>query len=52
MSRQRYEISTDRLVVLGSKREWVPMWLWLNVLFRLSLYEIWPISWLAYAPKK
>lgn len=47
-------ISTDRLVKLGSKRRWVPMWLWKNVIFRFGIYEteIWPFAWLVYKKEK
>jgi hypothetical protein len=38
----------EDLVKVGSKRKWVPMWLWLNVIFRFGLYEVWPISWFTY----
>lgn len=38
----------SRLVKLGSKRAWVPMWLWVNVIFRYELYLYSPISWLTY----
>jgi len=41
----------DELVRLGSKRGWVPMGLWL-FLFYTTLYEVWPISWLAYERAK
>ena len=44
MGYQQRLISTDQLVRLGSKREWVPMWLWFWVIFRYKIYEIWPFS--------
>lgn len=43
--------SPDELVLVGSKRRWVPMWLWLRFIFPLSLYEIQPFGWLTYKPK-
>jgi hypothetical protein len=44
------EVSIDcgELTKLGSKREWVPMWLWLHIVFRFGLYEIQPFGWLTY----
>jgi len=44
--RREYVIDTDELVKLGSKREWVPMWLWVNLIFRFGLYEIWPLGYI------
>ncbi|MCU1299727.1 MAG: hypothetical protein JWQ87_11 [Candidatus Sulfotelmatobacter sp.] len=42
----------DDLIRLGSKRRWVPMWLWLHVIFRFGLYEYTPISWFTYKRAK
>ena len=43
-------ISTRNLVHIGSKRDWVPLWLWISeymhVIFRFDLYEIQPFGWL------
>ena len=41
-------IHTSRLVATGRKRDWVPMWLWLNVIFRFGLYDGWPFSRIVY----
>jgi hypothetical protein len=42
------DIHASRLVRVGSKREWVPMWLWMNFIFRFGIYEIWPFNWVTY----
>jgi hypothetical protein len=43
---------TDDLVLVGRKREWVPMWLWTNVIFRYKLWLVWPISYLTYQSRQ
>jgi hypothetical protein len=32
-------LNTEDLERLGRKRDWVPMWIWLNLIFRFGVYE-------------
>lgn len=47
MENERFDYND--LVKVGSKRKWVPTWLWLHVIFRFGLYKYSPISWLTYS---
>ena len=46
MSEHLQSFAADDLELVARKRDWVPMWFWINIVFRFELYDKQPERWI------